>query len=569
MIEDVYEPLAKYRDEFKDRFTALTVEKFNELVTASGIDVNANRAQVAKIKSLEGDASSARFRKRLFACLAALGFVLAAGVFLWLVLFDAKGTVETPHVLAIVGGIVFGVFMLPRYKAAAAKLRDLESCIAAAKKVAWEQMEPLNRLYTWDVTLKLIEATVPRLRFDPYFASARLDELRKSFDWDDSFNDGKSVLFAQSGVINGNPFVLGHCLDMEWGTKTYEGSKTISWTDWETGADGKRRRVRKYETLYASVTKPIPVYEEEKFLLYGNDAAGALSFSREPSGLTGCDGLWGTVRKKWRLSRLKSHSRDLTDDSDFTLMGNHEFETWFHAKNRDNEVEFRLLFTPVAQTQLLGLMKDTEVGYGDDFAFVKARKINLMFSKHLNEGVIDTNPSRFYHWDFDAAAKNFVSFNVQYFKDVYFAFAPLLCVPLYQQTRTHEDIWRGVIDTNRSSFWEHESLANYFGEDEFRHPDCVTRSILKTKVLSRGDGGDRVEVTAYGYSGEARVDYESVLGGDGEYHDVPVEWIEYLPVEKTREIRVTERADPHTSFVESYNGAARSVCRRSVYAFLR
>ena len=40
-------------------------------------------------------------------------------------------------------------------------------------------------------------------------------------------------------------------------------------------------------------------------------------------------------------------------------------------------MEFRLLFTPVAQMQMLALMKDNEVGYGDDFTFLKDHKVNL------------------------------------------------------------------------------------------------------------------------------------------------------------------------------------------------
>ena len=183
-------------------------------------------------------------------------------------------------------------------------------------------------------------------------------------------------------------------------------------------------------------------------------------------------------------------------------MGNHEFETWFHAKDRDNEVEFRLLFTPVAQMQMLGLMKDTKVGYGDDFTFVKRRKINVLFSRHLNDAAIDTDPDRFRSWDYDSAAKTFMSFNERYFKDAYFSLAPLLAIPLYQQTRTHEDIWKGVVGRPASSFWEHEAVANYHGEEAFRHPGCITRSILKTHVVRRDDGESTVAVTAYGYSGE-------------------------------------------------------------------
>ncbi|MBQ6010238.1 MAG: hypothetical protein IJL17_17030, partial [Kiritimatiellae bacterium] len=348
-------------------------------------------------------------------------------------------------ILGVVVGVVLGVAAVFLFNAASELLDSLQSRRAARESAAWRQMEPLNRLYTWDMTVKLIEATVPRLEFDPYFSDDRLATLRRQYGWNDSFNAGKSIIFAQSGVINGNPFVFGHYLDMEWGEKTYEGTLDISWTELEEDENGEEREVVRYETLYAHVTKPIPVYSEKKLLIYGNDAAPNLSFSREPSGLTGKDGeFWSGIRKKWRLSRLKAYSRNLDDDSDFTLMSNHEFETWFHAKERDNEVEFRLLFTPVAQTQMLNLMKDATVGYGDDFTFVKRRKVNMLQSWHLDEATIDTDPSRFHGWDYDAAFAAFVKFNERYFKDAYFSLAPLLAIPLYQQMRTHEEIWKGV-----------------------------------------------------------------------------------------------------------------------------
>ena len=569
MIEDVYEPLARYRDEFRQKFATLAREKFKELTELSGVDVDANRALVGEIRSLQSAAGSEGAKKSFFGWMMALGFVGAAVAVAVAVATD--GSDPSAHgwsVLGIVAGVVLGIAMIPLYSAASKRLEELQAAVASKMGAAWKQMEPLNRLYTWDVTVNLIEATVPRLEFDPYFTADRLASLHGQYGWDDSFNEGKSVIFAQSGVVNGNPFVFGHYLDMEWGETTYEGTKEISWTEWEEGADGKRHPVRKHETLRAQVTKPIPVYSEQKLLVYGNDAAPNLSFSRQPSGLTGTDGeFWGKIRKKWRLSRLKAYSRNLDDDSEFTLMSNHEFETWFHAKDRDNEVEFRLLFTPVAQTQMLNLMKDTSVGYGDDFTFVKQRKINVLFSKHLNKAIIDTDPSRFCNWDYDAAEAFFVGFNEQYFKDAYFALAPLLSIPLYQQTRTHEEIWKGVLGRRASSFWEHEALANYHGEDKFKHPSCVTRSILKTRVVRREAGESTVAVTAHGYRGEDRVDYEEVYGGDGEWHDVPVPWVEYLPVQRTSNICLSESSTPSEEFRR--RAAARgSAYRRSILSFL-
>ena len=570
MTEDVYEPLARYRDEFRQKFAKLAREKFNELTARSGVDVRANRALVAEIRRLQRQADSAGAKKTCYGCLMAVGFVCAALALIGvLAIGDADKQVQGMCILGIVAGLVLGIVMIPLFNAVAELIANLQSRISKKTGIAWEQMEPLNRLYTWDVTVKLIEATVPRLEFDPYFTAGRLAALHGQYGWDDSFNDGKSIIFAQSGVINGNPFVFGHYLDMEWGEKTYEGTKEISWTEWEADSEGRRHPVRRHETLRAHVTKPIPVYSEQKVLVYGNDAAPNLSFSRQPSDLTGKDGeLWSAIRKKWRLSRLKAFSRNLDDDSNFTLMSNHEFETWFHAKDRDNEVEFRLLFTPVAQTQMLNLMKDTAVGYGDDFTFIKQRKVNVLFSRHLNEATIDTDPSRFRNWDYDAAYSFFVQFNERYFKDAYFALAPLLAIPLYQQTRTHEEIWKDVLGDRPASFWEHEAIANYHGDDCFRHPSCITRNILKTRVVERTGGESVVAVTAYGYKGEDRVDYKEVYGGDGSWHSVPVHWTEYLPVQRTSNMFLSERGTQSDSFRQRAAASRGSAFRRSILSFL-
>ncbi|MBR2838639.1 MAG: hypothetical protein IKE55_07650, partial [Kiritimatiellae bacterium] len=172
MTEDVYEPLARYRDEFREKFAELTREKFKELAQESKVDVRANRALVKEINALQAKADSAGARKTLCGWLMAIGFVGAAIAIAGAVATD--GTDPDAQALcnvAIVAGIALGLAMIPLFSGAAKLLAELKSQIAAKKAVAWRQMEPLNRLYTWDVTVKLIEATVPRLEFDPYFTA--------------------------------------------------------------------------------------------------------------------------------------------------------------------------------------------------------------------------------------------------------------------------------------------------------------------------------------------------------------------------------------------------------------
>lgn len=125
-------------------------------------------------------------------------------------------------------------------------------------------------------------------------------------------------------------------------------------------------------------------------------------------------------------------------------------------------------------------------------------------------------------------------------KTNYFALAPLLCVPMYQQIRPQSAIY-GNDMPRRSSFWEHEALANFWGQDQFKHPSCVTNCILKTKECRLGDGKSSIAVYAYGYRTVQRLTYVSKYGGDGRWHKVPVYWDEYLPV--TGQGRINLRED--------------------------
>ena len=570
MIEDVYEPLTRYRDEFREKFSRLTREKFEELTRASGIDVEANRRQCARIHALEKKLESAKSRRAGLGCLMALAYTAAAAGVAFACLSGSE------HAEALAGGIAGGcgalglaIWITSLFSRAGKAVERLKKEIADAIEVAREQMEALNRLYTWDITPRLVEAAVPRLAFDPYFTARRLEDLQRLYGWDDAFNRGKSIVYAQSGVINGNPFLFGDYLEQRWTNETYTGSLDIEWEDLERDAKGNLRLVTRRQTLTAHVEKPKPVYGRRKVLIYGNDAAPDLEFSREPSELSGARaGILTSLRKSWQLARLRRYSQNLDDDSQYTLMGNHEFETLFVTKDRTNEVEYRLLFTALAQTQMLALLKDTSVGYGDDFSFLKRRKINMIHAKHLDEGTLDTAPERFRDWDYDRAAANFRSFNERYFKDVYFALAPFLAIPLYQQTRNHEEIWKGVIDSEPAAFWEHEATANYYGGERFAHPDSITENILKTRVVNRADGECHVEVTAHGFRGEDRVDYVEVWGRDGNCHDVPVEWVEYLPVRRTSDMTMAGCERAPEAFRRKFKVSPASAVRRSILSYL-
>ena len=528
MQKDIYDPLKEYVNVYRDKFKEVAEKTFAELAAEAQVDVGKNRETCRRIYSEENSLSkvmtSIRWQKvwrvLLWLCVV-VGFIVG------FTMYDVLDYVD----LLIVGFVIFGALGLlftdinPKIKEMKSERDKLTAKVDKLKKEAWQQMAPLNNLYDWDVLTRMMTKTVPRLEFDPYFTNQRLADLKATYGWSDSFNAGRSVVYSHSGLINGNPFVICRTRKMEMGTKTYYGEKTIHWTTEETDSDGKTRTVHHSETLVASVTAPYPEYFEKTRLIYGNTAAPDLIFYRKQSGLADNE---GSLKFKMKRHSLRKKSRDLSN-ADFAMMTNEEFEVAFDTSNRNNNQQYALLFTPLAQESMMNLLKDDKVGFGDDFDFGKQRMINVIFSNHMQSLNLDMNPQQYKGFDYDKAEVDFYAINSRYFRAIYFCFAPLLCVPMYQQIRPQEDIY-GRNMQQHSSFWEHEALANFWGQGRFKHPSCVTNCILKTEQLQTIGDNSTIKVNAYGYRTEQHLEYVSKWGGDGNLHHVPVYWDEYLPV---------------------------------------
>ncbi|MCD8301427.1 MAG: hypothetical protein LUC44_00235 [Prevotellaceae bacterium] len=541
MLKDIYDPLTAYVDVFRDRFKEVAEATFTELAGEARVDVEANHETCRHIYATEKDLSSVNKRiSRWTAWRALLWIGVAAGI---ISAFVFREELETRSIMLIVAAVLVTVVYLlisvhPQLKTLKNDRNTLSETMDRLKKEAWEQMAPLNCLYDWDVLTRMMSKTVPRLEFDPYFTTQRLADLEMVYHWDDSFNAERSVIYSHSGLINGNPFVICRTRKMEMGMKTYYGSKTIYWTTCERGGDGKYYTVRHSEVLTASVTEPYPEYYEKTRLIYGNTAAPDLTFYRKQSGLAGKE---NSLSFKWKKRSLRRKARDL-DNEDFAMMTNEEFEVAFNTSNRNNNQEFALLFTPLAQESMLKLLKDKEAGYGDDFDFDKNKMINTIIPDHLQELDLDMNPDQYRNFDYEKAKADFYTVNAHYFRAIYFSLAPLLCVPMYQQIRPQHDIY-GHDMQRHSAFWEHEALANFWGQEHFKHPDCVTDCILKTTQANGRDDSSTITVYAHGFRSVQRLTYITKWGGDGRSHRVPVYWEEFLPVTGTGRIYIREDND--------------------------
>lgn len=526
MTEDILSPLEQFRA-YKEKFREVANQTFEELTAASGVDTDRNRTLCQEIQSIKENNKKTATTQRWWTVLCVFMWIVAA---LCVIICLSHGfhdgwVVPTVTIVLFVAMLVVLFWKIhPIIKKYKSIQKEQEKLIKDKEQEAWDMMAPLNQLYDWDVFNRMVTRTIPRIEFDPYFTNQRLADLVNSYGWDENFSKERSVIFSHSGLINGNPFVIARTRKMEWGTKEYKGELTVEWTTVEYDSDGKRQTRHHSETLHASVRKPYPEYFEKTRLIYGNQAAPDLNFVRDKN-----DGELAVDSRayKKKLKDLEKFSRDLKND--FAMATNEEFEVLFTTTNRNNNQQYFLLFTPLAQENMINIIRDKEQGYGDDFQFMKHRRLNTVTADHMQDLPLDMNPRMFWNSNYDTAKQLFIQTTCENFRAIYFGFAPLLSIPMYQQIRPASAIY-GADMPRQSSYWEHEAIANFWGEDKFADESCVTHSILKTTEKRKDDGTVEVQVKAYGYRSEPRVEYVSKYCSNGNYYDVPVRWDEYIPV---------------------------------------
>lgn len=512
-VNDLLEPELLYKRELKAKHHENVVSYLKDLTEKGKVDKVANKATCEKLyneeenlKKLQKKMKGLKFLKVLFIILC----VILVGIFLLIFVYK------------------------PKRKALDAKIVEQEELIKSLRDTAYAQMAGLNSLFEASIPSKIMQKTTPLIEMDRIFDVKKYEMLREKYGLWDNSDENDSTLDIQSGSILGNPFVIFKDLHKETVMHRYEGRLTITYS---VGSGQNRRTVSQVLTAY--VEKPKPEYSRETYLVYGNEAADHLSFSRNPSEINNLD-------EKGIAKYVKHHEKDLEKLAEkamkkggtYTPLGNTEFELFFGGLDRDNEVEYRLLFTPLGQKSMLQVLKSKE-GYGDDFSFTKVKGLNLIQSAHSQGTALFVNADELRGFDYEKVEKNFIEYNDNYFKALFFDFAPLLCIPLYQQHKAHEYIYKNNVGSNINCF-EHEVVANHFNLDLFRPLKAKTDVILKTKALQSVGDSDIVNVTSHSFDTVKHIEYVSKLGGDGRFHSVPVEWIEYVPVSAENVITVSD-----------------------------
>ena len=556
-------PFDAYNREYKNMHKENVSMFFEGLVDKAGVDRDANKKTIIDIAGKRKEIEELEKKKRgngFLKFLLIFGLVVfsIATIVLWYFGIVKKIHIIIPIVASMLLVAIYVLF-IHLIKKVTGKMRDIASKLAKLKaelddliKLSWEQMAKLNKMYDWSMAASLAHKTVKLLELDDNFNPLRYEMLCKQYGLLDNKDIARSTSFVQSGSILGNPFLFSTFIIQDWGRKTYHGQLVISWTERYRDSNGNMRTRTRTQTLHASVTKPIPTYRKETKLIMGNEAAPNLSFSRLKSGAQGKSEKQITNMINKEEKQLdKMAKKAVMKQTDFTRIGNLEFESLFGGEDRDNEMEFRLLFTPLAQQNFVKLLKSQEP-YGDDFVFYKRKKINVIKSDHSQRFSYLCNPTMFITNSYEDAKIKFEGYCNEYFQSMYFDFIPLLSIPLYQQYKSRDYIYQNSVPSNVTTY-EHEVMANAFDQKVLLHPESKTQGIMKTSFNMRNLKADNVTITAHSYKTIDRVEYVSTLGGDGRVHQVPVHWDEYIPIQKQTQMEVKEERTNRSDFIDHVN----------------
>ncbi len=564
-MQELYAPVDSYKNHYQQLHHDNIVNHFNNLIKESAIDIEANRATNNKIDhnniTTAGNNKAIK-RQKMLKIFGAV--ILAVSI---IAIINSAYQMYSSHyiygnlVVVIVIAIALIVLSLWIHKKTKARLDELRHIEGDLLKIsqklhaeASEQMKALNVLLYKNYNTELFTKTLPLVKFDEMFDSKRLSQMIDKFGLNTAEHEQnleQSTLFVQSGEIKGNPFFIRSTLRHQMGTKKYEGSLTIHWTTREKDSNGNYKTVHHSDTLRASVNKPCPYYNTNKHLVYANEVGDRLSFSRNPSRIHELSErkIERTIKKKSKEIQKLAENATKKGGS-FTALGNNEFDALFYATDRDNESQFRLLFTPLAQKELIKVIKDNSVGYGDDFYFIKRKMINYIYPNHLKDVKLNVQDNYFTGINYDEVEKRFIQYHNSYFKHVYFSFAPLFAIPLYTQHQTQECIYKDLYHSC-VSFYQHEMAANSIDINEFKPQDSVTENIIKTSLIESTDNVDTISINTWGYKTVSRTDYVSVRGGDNNWHDVPVHWTEYIKVNRQSKMEVKVQSNVNVEVDQS------------------
>ncbi len=539
-----FDPMDYYDQELAKQIPENAKAYFDDLLEKSKVDEEENKHFITEITKWETKHSHEKSRLNMFNGIRTFLTILIV-VALILIALSAfnlyNGGVDDNTaflVLVIIMPIVLIASILVIFLYLNKKINHYEEVsnkskekINKLKQKALNQVAPLVSLFDSSDFINITKKTTKIFSIDPYVDHEKLLMLRELYGFKDEPEVNESIVEVMSGEIETNPYIHVRLFIQRMRNTTYTGSLPISWTERVSDGQGGFRTVVRTETLVASISRPAAYYSDGSYVIYGNEAAPDLTFSRGPSGVNP-----DMTEKEMRKfeSNQEKHLASLAQKSiskggNFTPLANAKFEGLFGAYDRNHEIQYRLLFTPLAQENMCELILRKKP-YKDDFTFYKKKKVNIISSEH-GKYTEPYDPNMLFGMiDISKMRRSFVNEITECFNSLYFEMAPLLCIPLYQTTEAGDfnvtEHYRNVSD------YDAEAMANSMNSKLFMPEGSDTPQILKVTYQRTVGKTDFFKVDSFAFKKVPQVEFVTVMGGDGLPHEVPVPWFRYDPLHK-------------------------------------
>jgi hypothetical protein len=582
--ELILDPLKEYNTMFKTDFNDAAEEYFEKLSDQAKVDEEENASLVKKYNEKkvisDGLGNKLNGLKGIRTALIIFSILfIVVGLFLLFLSEPEMWKIIVSillFALAITGIILIPTILNKKIKARDEAYKKALEETNVALRACWDNMAPLNNMFRYNMGADISKMIQEAFEVDQIFDLKKYELLHSKYGMKDFVDIDTSVYDVLSGTLGNSPFLLAKTYNTALFDKTYTGSTTYTWTT----RDSKGRVSVHTDTLYAEVVRPAPRYWYYTTMYYGNEFAPKLHFTRYSKDVDAMNEKQTEkyVAKKAKELR-KKEIKSTRNGGNFTLMGDEKFEALFEATNRTDEVEFRMLFTPLARKNMVSLLMDDD-NYGDDFHFIKEGMINKISSTHSNRFNYFAKPEDFYDYDYKRCKQKFLNYENEYFKGIYFDLAPVMAIPDYQEYEPDEYIFKGVLQKLRNVTPEEtESLINELDYKLFVNSDCSTSAILKTKLIKKDDDIDEIEVNAYYYEAIPRSQTFTKMGRDGRMHTIVVKYIDYEPRTKVTPFAVMNFNTDEKSFREKLssnetagnfikNFVSNAVVRNGLFGFI-
>lgn len=440
------------------------------------------------------------------------GIIFIVGILLIVIPTTAiKNNNQLPFILGGVAGIILGITLFGLSWLVKKRKDKYEAILQEYRLVRQkkydESQTQLANLYAQlhdRITFDIYEKTFSNVKFNDYLTDALSQKWLPYL----KNNNNISTIFAISGEVDNNPFIVWRTRNTKMYMEVYRGSVTVMVRRTRT-VNGKSESYMAPKIIVATTTNPAPKYWTETRLLYLTSVLKDVSFNN--------------------IAPFKSDKKAIkyfNKSKKMSTMDNPEFDKLFPCE-RDDEIEFRAIWTPMAQEEMIKLIK-----FKNDYLFTKTKQLNVIDSISFNNNDLYYFANRYYgYYDYREIRKDFINFNNKFFDAIYFMLAPILTIPIYQQTRYYDTSSKKG-DDGYSCFTIESKINLAYDKNMFIHPESKTENIFKAQRVSLKNNVETDVIISYGFKTRLRTVIVTVVDFEAGAVPVPVVVIDYIPVSK-------------------------------------